>query len=184
MNPIYEAILTRRTIHDYTDSPLPEGALSRALEAARWAPNHKLTNPWRFTILGPQARADIAALAVSLKCPDRAEDDPVALKVREKFLNPAALIVVSQVVDEDPARAMEDYAAIACALQNMSLALHAEGVGTKWSSGAITTHDRTRELAQLPEAERCVGFMWVGYAQREPRQPPRLELEQIVRQVP
>lgn len=184
MNPIYEAILTRRTVHDYTSEPLPEGALERALEAARWAPNHKLTNPWRFTILGPQARAQLATLAVSIKCPDRDEDDPVALRVKEKFSNPAALIVVSQVVDEDEARAMEDYAAIACAIQNMSLALHAEGIGTKWSSGAITRHERTLELAALPANERSVGFVWVGYAQREPRQPPRLELEQIVRQVP
>ena len=43
---VYEALLSRRTVFKYEDAPVPDDVLDRALEAARWAPNHKLTEPW------------------------------------------------------------------------------------------------------------------------------------------
>lgn len=181
MNDIQALIQARRTIHDYTTEPLPQGALERALEAARFAPNHKLTNPWRFTIFGEQARQRIAQLGVQLKCPDRPAEDPLAQKVYNKFSKPAELLLISQVLDPDPGRANEDYAAIACAIQNMSLSLWAEGVGTKWSTGGITRHEEVLSLAQLPANERSVGFLWVGIPELMPKTPPRLALEQLVR---
>ena len=54
---LYEALLSRRTIYAFEDRPVPGEALLRALEAARWAPNHKLTEPWRFSVLGAETRA-------------------------------------------------------------------------------------------------------------------------------
>ena len=184
MNPLHELLLTRRTTHDYVSAPLPEGALERALEAARWAPNHKLTNPWRFTVFGPLARLSLAKLAASLKAPGAPEDDPAAAKVFEKFMAPAHLLLVSQALDPDPARAHEDYAAIACAIHNMTLSLHAEGVGSKWSTGAITRHEQVLALAGCGPQERSCGLLWVGYAAKAPPKPPRAPLEQIVRHVP
>ena len=70
----HEALLTRRTIHNFTRDEVPEEAIERALQAALRAPNHKLTNPWRFTRLGPGARKDIEEVMVRSKTAlDRAD---------------------------------------------------------------------------------------------------------------
>lgn len=177
-----EALLTRRTVHFYRTDPLPEGALERALEAAIRAPNHKLTNPWRFTRLGPEARGEVTELGVSIKCGEEAPPERVA-KVRKKLSDPPELIVVSQVLAEDELRRREDYAAVACAIQNASLSLWCEGVGSKWSTGRVTRQPETYEIAQIdPARERIVGFLWAGYAART-ADSPRLPLEQVMRQV-
>lgn len=181
MNTIQENLLNRRTIHNYKATPIPEGALRRALEAAIRAPNHKLTNPWRFTRLGPIARNTLTILALDLKCPERDNATRVQT-IKSKFSNPAEIIVISQLVDEDPFRAKEDYAAIACAIQNMSLSLWSEGIGSKWSSGGVTRHQRAYDLAEIPEGEQIVGFLWVGIPEITP-ETPRPDLDVFYRTV-
>lgn len=181
MNSTQETLISRRTIHDYQPQQLPEGALERALQCALRAPNHKLTNPWRFTQLGPNARAQLTELALDLKCPDRSNTTRVETIAR-KFTNPAHIIVISQKMADDPFRAKEDYAAVACAIQNMSLSLWSEGVGSKWSSGGVTRHERAYALAQIPAGEEIVGFLWVGIADVTP-DPPRAPLEHVLRHV-
>lgn len=180
-NPLQTTILERRTVHDYTLEPLPEGALERALECALRAPNHKLTNPWRFTRLGAKARATLTTLALDIKCPERANPKRVET-IRTKFTNPPELIVVSQLRNpDDPFRQKEDYAAVACAIQNMSLSLWSEGIGSKWSSGGVTQDARTYELAHIPDNEEIVGFVWAGLAQKIPN-PPRAPLDAVLRE--
>lgn len=172
-NAIQEVLLGRRTIHFYKSEPLPEGALERALEAGVHAPNHKLTNPWRFTIVGPEVRAALTEVGVQLKCGDGADEARVA-KVRAKLSVPPVLVVVSQAIDADAFRRREDYAAIACAIQNMSLSLWAEGVGSKWSSGSITRAAQTYELLEIDEqVEEIVGFFWAGFPEIVPKVMPR-----------
>src|SRR5690554_534487 len=116
----HQILMTRRTIHDFKNAPLPEGALTRALEAATRAPNHKLTNPWRFTLMGPQTRARITEIGVAEKRKKRGElSEAAEASIRQKFTRPPELIAVSQVIDADSHRRREDYAAVACAIQNI-----------------------------------------------------------------
>jgi nitroreductase len=180
---VHEALLTRRTIHRYASEPVPEAVIQRALLAAHHAPCHKLTWPWRFTLVGPTARAALAEIAVALK--ERSGPLPPAQResVRDKILTPPVLIVASQVVDDDPMRAREDYAAVACALQNLQLSAHADGYGAKWSTGAVTTDEATHEVLGITAPERIVGFVWLGRAAQIPeiRRPP---LHELVRRVP
>lgn len=183
---LYEAIHHRRTIHHYVDAPLPAGALDRIVEAAHQAPNHKLTWPWRFTHVGPKTRRDVVLpLYLRLKCPgDRAPSDSVLAKLTAKMMNPAELIAVSVVRCDDAFRAREDYAATACAIQNMQLAATAEGLGAKWSSGGVTTHAETYAALGLdPEVEEIVAFVWIGVPHKVPTisRPP---LEAVRRSVP
>ncbi len=182
-HPVWHALTTRRTIHDYRPDPLPEGALERALEAALRAPNHKLTNPWRFTRLGPKARATLTDLGVALKTKNKTPSERLQRVIRAKFSNPPELLVISQVIAADPARAREDYAAIACAIQNLCLSLWAEGIGSKWSSGAVTTHPDTYAMAMIPPGEEIVGFVWIGYPELVPN-PGRAPLDAVLRQTP
>lgn len=171
----HAALLTRRTVHNFLPDPVPPGVLDRAVEAAHHAPSHRMTWPWRFTRLGPVARAAIAERAVQVKArgAELPEDERAA--IRGKFLLPAELWVASQIRSDDPVRAHEDYAAVACAIHNLSLSLHADGFGAKWSTGAITTDAATYDAAGVdPLAETIVGFVWIGRARDVPqiKRPP------------
>ena len=186
MNPTQHALTARRTVHDYDpDRPVPAEAIERALACAVRAPNHKLTNPWRFTRVGPETREGIVALGVRLKSEGRELPPPVLAKIRRKFTSAPELLVVSQVLDHDEHRRREDYAAVACAIQNLMVSLWSEGVGTKWSSGGVTRHDDTYALAQIPAGEEIVGFVWIGYPEREDcPTAPRRPVDEILRAVP
>lgn len=177
----YEAVVGRRTIHDYRPDPVPEEALDRALQAAIRAPNHKLTNPWRFTRIGPQTRSKIVEVGVELKTAGKNVSPEAEERVRKKLSGAPELLVVSQVRNPDPHRAREDYASVACAIENMMIVLWADGIGTKWSSGGVTTDPRTYELAGVdPQLEEIVGFVWIGYPS-EVRETPRRALEEVYR---
>ncbi|MBA2663855.1 MAG: nitroreductase family protein [Bradymonadaceae bacterium] len=178
----YQTLLSRRTIHDFRPDPIPEAALLRALEAAIRAPNHKLTNPWRFTRMGPAVRHEIVALAVALKSQTRALSPPAEAGLRAKLSSAPELLAVSQRLDADLARRHEDYASVSCAIENLMLALWSEGIGSKWSTGAVTTHPSTYGLLGIDEAkEEIVGFVWIGFALNIPS-TPRLELDAVYRQ--
>ena len=184
MNEIIALIKARRTAHIYHADPVPEALIEAALECAIRAPNHKLTNPWRFTRIGPQTRAAIVELAVQIKEADGPMSEARRDKVREKMASSPELFVVTQILADDAFRRREDYAACACAIQNFALALWSEGVGSKWSTGGITSHPHTYELAAIdPDAEEIIGFIWVGYADPQP-ETPRLPRDMIVSRRP
>lgn len=180
---VYEVIVGRNTTHFYEEKPVSQELLHKALKAAIRAPNHKLTNPWRFVRVGEKTRAEITELGVKLKCDDEASDSRKQ-KVRQKLAAPAELIVVVQALDEDEMRRKEDYASIACAIQNMSLVLWADGVGSKWSTGKVTRHKKTYELCEVDrEREEIVGFVWVGHPLHS-ASSPRRPLEEVYRELP
>lgn len=185
-----QTILSRRTVQRYTTKPIPEGCIERALECALRAPNHKLTNPWRFRRVGPKTRAPLVELGVELKR-TKAADKGRELrpgqveKIRQKLGNSPGLLVVSQVRTDDAFRSREDYGATACAIQNLMLSLWSEGVGSKWSSGAITRHPQTYELAGIdPREEEIVAFIWVGYPEGDVIKCPRRPLEEVFTELP
>lgn len=182
----HEALTTRRTIQRYTGEPVPADVLERALAAAHQAPCHKLTWPWRFTILGPEAFAATVDLAVEMKAAKKktVPRQVVEQGVRARIGSAGVLIAVSQVLDADPFRRQEDYAAVACAVQNLSLSLHADGYGSKWSTGGFTVHpDTYARLGIDPEVEAIVGVVLVGRPAMVPPAPPRPGLETVVRRV-
>jgi nitroreductase len=182
-------ITTRRTVHAYAARPLPPGALERGLEAAISAPNHRLTEPWRFIRTGPKTRQALLEIGVDRltqggKVPLGSNAEQV---IERTVINPAELLIVSQVLDPRPDVQHEDYAAIACAIQNLSLALWAEGVGSKWSTTAVMHDPRSYPLLGIDhERERIVGFVWLGYpARSEPAKARRKKSwGEVVRALP
>lgn len=181
---IDEVIKTRRTIHIYEPVEIDDALLLSFLEAGHFAPNHKLTWPWRFTVVGPSARQTIANRAVELKSEGRVLPPAQEQKIRDKILNPSALIVVTQLRTDNDFQSKEDYAAVACAIQNVSLAAHAQGWGTKWSTGGITRDSETYRAAAIDDAlEEIVGFLWVGKAKVTPT-IKRPDFETLCRHVP
>lgn len=174
----------RRTIHDFTPRPIDEEALTRAFEAAQEAPCHKLTWPWRFTRVGQETRAGLVALNKRLKGAKRELTPAMLAKLEARMTHPE-LIVVSQVLADDPLRRKEDYAAVACAIQNFCLSLHIDEIGSKWGSGGITRHDEAYQILGIDrKREEIVGFLWVGYPAEMLPRPVRPPLEEVVRRLP
>jgi nitroreductase len=184
---LLQLILDRRTIHDYAPGPLPSGALERAVAAAMAAPNHRMTEPWRFVRVGPEARRALVAISAELKGGSAPLSESALEKLEAKMLNPAELLVVCQVLHEKPDVVREDYAAIACAVQNAMLSFWSEGLGSKWSTGAVTTDDRTyRALGVDRSKETIIGFLWAGQAASLdlPKPRRRRSLDEVLRSVP
>lgn len=178
-----EAIITRRTIHSYKAEPLPEGVLQRALEAAHHAPNHKLTFPWRFLIIGPESREKVADIHCRLKSSDCSPE--IQEQTRRKMLNPGVLVAVTCKRNSDAFRAREDYAAATCAIQNFMLSLTDQGYGSKWSTGGSTRDSETYKLLGVnPEAEEVIGFIMGGTPVAVPPPIKRPPLEAHVSRLP
>ena len=181
---IYDLLISRRTIHQYQTHPAVTELLFKALEVAVHAPNHHHTQPWRFTIVGEKVRKELMGLAQKIKSETK-ELSPGELKaLTHKFMNPSHLIILSQVKSIDPLQSKEDYAAIACAVQNMSLFLWSEGLGSKWSSGEIICHPETYKILSIePQNQEIVGFFWLGKALHTPKKLLKSDLRDIVREV-
>ena len=159
-----QAIKKRRTIHVFSSRRVPKEVIEKSLVAANQAPCHKRTFPWRFTSVGINKRELLCQLQMILKFGDKPADESDSKKIRDKMLKPSHLIIASQVCTDDQVQKLEDYAACACSIQNLSLSLVANGVGCKWSTGIITKDPNTYSIAEInPSKEEIIGFIWIGY---------------------
>ena len=161
---ISEAIKKRRTIHIFSKKSVPSEVVEKSIDAANQAPCHRKTFPWRFTRIGIKKRELLYQLQLTLKFGGEPTNDSNLKKVREKMLNPSHLLIASQLCTENLVQKHEDYAACACAIQNLSLSLVEHDVGCKWSTGKITTAPETYRIAKInPIEEEIIGFIWIGY---------------------
>lgn len=179
---IEKIIEGRHTCHRYAPSKIEDKLLKRGLELALTAPNHKFTFPWQFVICGEKTRQKFyeqAKLKAEKKAQAAGEDfSLIEKKLQEKMLNPASLVVFSRKIHADPKMAHEDYATVACSIQNFTLYLEEHGFKSKWSTGAITTSPETYETLGLdPESEVIDGFIWIGkpLVKDPPRRRPSLD---------
>ncbi len=170
----------RRTVDRFREDTVPEAAIvHEAIEVARWAPNHHLTEPWRFALIGAATKARIIELNTALVAASKGDD--VAEAKRERWSQMPGWLAVTCLRHDDPITAGEDYAACACAIQNLSIYLHSAGIGTKWASGAVTRESAFLQAIDAdPTREYCVGLIWYGYPLRRPKSR-RKALSEIIR---
>jgi nitroreductase len=188
INPaIVTAIQGRRTIKQFRSDPIPEETLWRILDAARWAPNHRLTEPWRIAIIGTQSRE---ALADALASQTASSQDPSVVAkakedARQKVMSSPVLFAVTCRLAGNPAQQVEDLAAVCAAVQNLQLAAWGEGIGTHWNTGRVTRLPETGALLGLSERdEQLVGFLYLGYPAQVPEPPKRRPIQDFVRTLP
>ena len=179
----FQAIMSRRTAHVWKAEPVPEEVVDKALRGAHMAPCHRYTWPWHFVRVSPAHREQIFELALKVKSKGREMPPTFHDKIRKKVLNPAHLVVVVQPQKENSFEFREDYAAIASAIQNMALIVHAEGYASKWSSGGLTTREEVYQMLGIDaESQIIVGFIWIGVPENpNPNVPERTPLEKHVR---
>lgn len=163
---VVTAIRSRRTHKAFRPEPVPRGVLDQLFEAARWAPNHHLTNPWRFRVLGPEARERLKAAAGPEQGP--------------KLDRAPTLVVCSAKLDGDPVQDEEDLHATACAAYIVLLAAHARGLGGYWRTPEVLRAAAGREAVGLPDDERFVSLIHLGDPVQERPAPEREPAASVV----
>ncbi len=164
---VYEAIHNRRMNNEFTDDVPSRESLQRMLDAAVWAPNHRLTNPWRFFVLekGGQKRTEVAQLAYD-NLFARGGNHDNADGSRQRVLDSPGLIYVYSVPGDSEEMTQENYAAACCAVQNLLLAAVAEGLAGDWSTGNTTRHPSLAETLGGESDWTMVGALFIGQPSR------------------
>jgi nitroreductase len=178
-----EVLQGRRTINLYLQTPVPDGLVREAIEAATWAPNHHVTEPWHFYRLGRETVGrclDLVRDIVTEKKGDPRAGEHKAANWAEK---PGWMVVTCRKSDNELLQ-QEDYAACSSATQNFMLYLWKAGVGSKWTSGPITRDPRFFEIIGIdPDHEFVVGLIWYGYPKLTPTQA-RKPVEDVTTDLP
>jgi nitroreductase len=163
------AIRTRRTHKAFAPDPLDAATLDELFELARWAPNHHLTNPWRFRVLGPRSRERLMELA-------EAAETGSAVKLRRA----PTLVAVSARLGGEPAQDREDVLATAVAAYIVLLAAHARGLAGYWRTVPLLDDPPARALLGIEPGESVLGLLYLGAPVQEQRPPEREPVQQFV----
>ena len=190
---VSEAIRARRSVKRFTDRPVTREEIETLLDGATLAPNHRLTQPWRFYVLGPDARYGYGlALGArkARKVPDPSNADAVR-ELRERIAEehralPAmiAVAVVDDPASTDAQLREENFAATMMAVENLSLAAVEMGLGTHIKTGASMDDPAARAAACARDGERIVAIVNVGTPADVPPAKPRESASVLTTWVP
>ena len=157
---VEEAIRTRRTHKAYGAEPVDREVLDELFELARWAPNHHLTNPWRFRVLGPRALARLKEAA--------------GREAATKLDRAPTLVAASARQSGDPVQDQEDLCAAAVAAYIVLLAAHGRGLAGYWRTPGVLRTPEGRAAVGIPVDERFIGLIHLGPPRQEREPPERL----------
>lgn len=157
---VAEAIRTRRTHKAFAPEPVPRELLEELLELARWAPNHHLTNPWRFRVLGAQALTKLKHVA--------------GPEAAAKLDRAPTLIAATAKQTGDEIQNEEDLCATACATYAVLLAAHGRGLAGYWRTPGVLRTAAGRAALGIPADERFVALIHLGWG-RQSKEPPGRE---------
>jgi nitroreductase len=162
---ISDAIQQRRTVKRFTDRAVSREEIETILAAATVGPNHRLTQPWRFYVLGPEARHAFG-LALGNRKAKKIEDPAAAQTMRENVAAEhktlPAMIAVAVVTNENPEIREEDYAAAMMGIQNLALTAVELGLGSAIKTGAVMEDPAARAAAGVRDGERIIAVLNVG----------------------
>jgi nitroreductase len=171
-----DAIRSRRSIKRFTERSISREEIGTLLTAATLGPNHRLTQPWRFYVLGPEARYAYG-LALGERKARKLEDPEAARAMRETVAAEhralPAMIAVAVVTSENPEIREEDYAAAMMGIANLSLAAVELGLGTALKTGAVMSDPAARTAAGVGDGERIIAIVNVGEPAEVPPPKPR-----------
>ena len=163
-----QAIRSRRTHKAYGPEPVRPELLDELFELARWAPNHHVTDPWRFRVLGPVARVALKEAAEEFKAGSASKLDRAP-----------TLIVASAKQTGDAEQDHEDVLATAVASYIVLLGAHARGLAGYWRTVPAIATAKGRAATRLPDDELPIGLLHLGEPRQEQRIPERAAVEEF-----
>lgn len=172
-----EAIRNRRSIKSFDPTPVGREQVETLLELAVLAPNNRMTAPWRFLVLGPEARAAYGR-ALGVRKSRKIEDPATAQTVRDRTLADAVgaplMIAIVQVLHDNPEIREEDYAACWMAVENMLVGAVELGLGSHLRTGAVLGDADVRDSWGVADGERVLGLFLLGSPENIPEAKPRV----------
>jgi nitroreductase len=179
LDDLASLITTRRTnMRVDRDRAVPAGLVEELCRLATWAPNHKMTEPWRFIAITGDRRADLGEAAAAHQAALGEHDDGRLGKTRVKYLRTPLSLVVACAASSDPTRSAEDRDAVAAGIQNLLLAATAAGLATYWGTGVVCEAPGVKAMCGLKVDDVIVAVIYVGWpldqANAVPRSTPRI----------
>lgn len=183
---IHEAIATRQSINRVKQDPVSRNLVEQILESAIHAPNHKITEPWRFHVFSDKGRGEFARarakLAEILAGEEGEEPDLIAGRVsrerKKAFRAPVVVAVISR-GGRDEVETLENYAASAAAVQNMQLTAHSLGLASIWRTGPVAYHPFMRDFFNLEDGDKIVAYLYLGYPDMGERRRRRTSANEL-----
>ncbi len=177
-----ERIRSRRTTKLFLRQKVNKQLVLDAIELARWAPNHHLTEPWHFYMLGEETTAASIELLRTIVTETKSAE-LADFKAKAATAIPGWLVVTCKKSDDELLQ-QEDYASCCCAIQNLTLYLSEAGIASKWTTGLITRDQRFFELLDInADKEFVVSLLWYGYPKVLPTQS-RKDVTEITTEKP
>ncbi|WP_308638793.1 nitroreductase family protein [Paenibacillus silvisoli] len=165
---IFEAIRTRRSIGKVTQEPIDRAVIEQILDAGVMAPNHRLTEPWRFFVLRGDGRKQLgdalAKIALDGAADPSSPESVVKAESAHKkaFRAPVIIAVAVAPVERHDVIELEEFGAVNAAIQNMLLTIHGLGLGAVWRSGEPCYHPLMNESFGLRPQDKMLGFIYLG----------------------
>jgi nitroreductase len=144
---------------------IDQSVLTEIIELATWAPNHHLTEPWRFAVIRGEARAELGRMTANFQQSLGVTDELKLDKTRLKFLRAPVIIAVACESSEGATteRQREDRDAVAAAIQNLLLTASARGLATYWGSGAVCDAPDVQSLCGFSPTSAILAMIYIGY---------------------
>ena len=169
LSEINEVIRNRRSISPefFSTRKVHREQIEVLLTNATWAPNHGMTQPWRFKVFIEDGLQKLSKFQSELYSASTAEEDfneRKFAKLKNRPLVSSAVIAICMKRQKSmKIRENEEMAAVACAVQNMYLTGTAYGLAVYWSTGGPTYKEEIRDFLGLEEHDKCLGFFYIGY---------------------
>ncbi|OLC30927.1 MAG: hypothetical protein AUH31_03715 [Armatimonadetes bacterium 13_1_40CM_64_14] len=182
---VIDVITTRRSIPQFRSDPIPSDTIARLLEVAVWVPNHRLTEPWQFFVLGEKSKRRFGEIrrdfrASMLPNPQAAGVQPALQKVVDDTVRTPAIVIFTSQGHDDPELREENYWSTFGAAYAFMLAAWSEGIGTYFRTSAFRDYPPLREFLHLPPDTRVIGVLYVGYPAVVPQRPRTSAAEKTV----
>lgn len=188
INPevVNELILQRRSVfpQDYTGEKVQDDIVNQILESGRWAPTHKLTEPWRFIVFTGEGINALAKMQSDLYRKVTEADGTFKENNYQKLLSKPMLSshIIAVLMQRDERKSVpeiEESGSVFCAIQNMYLTATAYGVGCYLSTGGITYFEEAKELFGLDKEDRLIGFFHLGIPGKQYPPGKRKPLDEV-----
>jgi nitroreductase len=180
VSEITALIKDRRTIYpeQFSTRKVHKELIEALLNLAIWAPSHGLTQPWRFSVITDDAKTILGEELANAYLEAIPKENQNEMKLAKLLNRPKKALILHR---EEGTKISErdDFAALACAVQNMHLGATAYGLGAFWSTPKIMNHSRLRAFLDLTSEQECVGFFYLGYPEIEWPNGQRKPIEYI-----
>lgn len=183
LSELSEIIENRRTIfpEQFSERKVQKEQVEKLINAAKWAPNHKLTQPWRYTVFMGDSLKEFGLFHANLYrsvSGEKFSQNKFDKIVRRSELASAIIVVGVKKLEDSKVPFLEEIAATSAAVQNMGLMATAYGLGFYWGTGGMTYTDEMKEYVGLSKDDQVLGQIFLGYPSGEwPRKTPRKPIE-------